>query len=111
MHFNPSELKPYSPLALTPQGEELIKKLGFNNVFSEHKEDFFALIDAEQPKLKYDVENAAIKAIYLLTDRPYMDFLKVFFYNTPDRGMEDTAPTLAVYVRDAYLAAHPEITQ
>ncbi len=111
LYFDPSELKNYSPLTLTPQGNEFIAKLGFNNVFREHKLDFFNFIDEEKPKLKYDVELAAIKSINLLSDKPYMEFLKVFFYNAPNRNMDNTAPTLGVYVRDKYLEEHPEITQ
>jgi len=111
LHFDPSELKNYSPLTLTSQGNEFIAKLGFDNVFKDHKSDFFGCIDEEKPKLKYDVELAAIKSINLLSDKSYMEFLKVFFYNNPNRNMENTAPTLGVYVREQYLKEHPEITQ
>ena len=38
-------------------------------------------------------------------------FLKVFSITTPARNLQDTAPTLGVYVRDKYLSEHPEITQ
>jgi hypothetical protein len=40
-----------------------------------------------------------------------MEFLKIFFYENPARNMENTAPTLGVYIRNKYLAKHPEITQ
>lgn len=111
LHFNPDELKAYSPLTLSEEGKQLIKKLGFDNIFQQHKMEFFATIEAENPKLKYDVEIAAIQSIYLIADKPHMDFIKVYFYNNPERSMENTAPTLGVYVRDQYLAEHPEITQ
>jgi len=111
LHFNPDELKSYSPLSLTEEGKQLIKKLGFDNIFQQNKTEFFSVIESENPKLKYDVESAAIKSIYLATEKPYMDFLKIYFYNNPDRNLENTAPTLGVYVRDQYLAEHPEITQ
>jgi hypothetical protein len=110
-NFSPTEVQAYSPLRLTPEGEELVKTLGFNNVFKNNKQDFFNYIDEEDPKLKYDVELAAIKSVYLLSNKEYMSFLKVFFYNNPTRNMENTAPTLGVYIREAYLAKHPEITQ
>jgi len=96
---------------LTEAGNKLIKEVGFDNVFKENKTDFFSFLDGEHPKLKYDVEVVSIKAIYVLADKPYMQFLKVFFYNKPDRNMDNTAPTLGVYVRDKYLEEHPEITQ
>lgn len=109
--FNPAELQTLSPYMLTPEGNDFIKKIGFDNVFEKNKNDFFNFVDSENPKLKYDVEIASIKSIYLLSDKPFMEFLKVFFYNNPLRTLEDTAPTLGVYVRDMYLEQHPEITQ
>ncbi len=36
---------------------------------------------------------------------------RVFMYNKPDRNMENTAPTLGVYIRDMYLSEHPEIIE
>ena len=110
-NFNSSELQVLSPFTLTAEGNNFIKKIGFQNVFNENKEDFLRCIESEKPKLKYDVETAAIKSISMLYDKEYMNFLKVFFYNNPKRSMENTAPTLGVYVRDKYLSEHPEITQ
>jgi hypothetical protein len=111
MKFSSSELEGYSPLSLTEEGKRFIEKIGFDKIFNEHKADFFGCIEGEKPKLKYDVEIAAIKSISLFHDKEYMNFLKILFYNEPNRNTENTAPTLGVYVRDAYLAAHPEITQ
>lgn len=110
-HFNTSELRNYSPITLTPEGNQLITKLGFDNVFRNHKSDFFNYINEEKPALKYDVELSAIKSISFLAEKSYMKFLKVFFYNNPNRNIVNTAPTLGVYVRDEYLKEHPEITQ
>ena len=39
------------------------------------------------------------------------NFLKVFFYNNPTRNLQNMAPTLGVYIRDRYLAEHPEISE
>jgi len=109
--FDPSELEAYSPIKLTQVGNDFIKTLGFDNVFKKNKSDFFSSIDDENPKLKYDVELASIKSISVLYEKEYMNFLKVFFYNHPARNIENTAPTLGVYIRDQYLFEHPEITQ
>lgn len=109
--FNHTELQAYSPLKLTPKGRELIEKLGFDNVFEKHSYDFCKFIDEEEPKLKYDVEKAAIKSLTALYSKDYMGFLKVFFYNHPDRNLKNVAPTLGVYIRDKYLEKHPEITE
>ena len=109
--FNPAELKALSPLELTDIGKQFLTDNDFEETFKTHKDDFFSFINSEHPKLKYDVEVSATKSIFVLADKPYMEFLKVLFYNQPTRNMENTAPTLGVYVRDAYLAEHPEILQ
>jgi hypothetical protein len=109
--FNQKEIQAYSPLTLTLEGNKLITSLGFDNIFAQNKDDFFRCISSENPKLKYDVELYAIKSISALQDKDYMKFLKVYFYNNPDRNIENTAPTLGVYIRDKYLAEHPEITE
>jgi len=110
-NFDPTELQDYSPLTLTLKGEGFIKQVGFDKIFKENKKDFFHCVDAESPRLKYDVEVAAIKSVSILSDRAYMNFLKILFYNDPKRNMENTAPTLGVYIRDSYLAEHPEIIE
>ncbi len=109
--FDPNELQTLSPLNLTEKGREFIKNIGFENVFEKNKKEFFEFIDRENPQVKYDVEAAAIKSIHALYDKSYMQFLKIFLYNNRDRSMENTAPTLGIFVRDRYLAEHPEITQ
>ncbi|HJP81089.1 MAG TPA: hypothetical protein VJ841_01675 [Candidatus Saccharimonadales bacterium] len=109
--FDPSELQSYSPLQLTSTGKKLIADIGFDVTFEENRSDFVEFIDSEMPKLKYDVELAAIKSIIALSDQEYMNPLKVFFYNNPKRSLQNVAPTLGIYVRDDYLKAHPEITE
>jgi hypothetical protein len=108
--FNHSEIESYSPRKLTERGEDFIKNHNFEEIFKNHKSDFFNYIDSENPRQKHDVENASIKSIYLLSNQDYMRFLKTFFYNNPARNLPNTAPTLGVYVRDRYLEEHPKIT-
>lgn len=109
--FNPTELQGYSPLQLTEEGKRFIHNIGFSVIFNKNKDDFLYCIENENPKLKYDVEAAAIKSIYTLSDKDYMAFLKEYFYNNPNRNLGNTAPTLGIYIRDKYLEEHPEITQ
>lgn len=109
--FNPKELQGYSPLHLTEEGKRFIHNIGFSRIFEKYKEEFFKCIRNEHPKLKYDVEAAAIKSIYTLSDKDFMAFLKEYFYNNPTRNLGNTAPTFGVYVRDKYLEAHSEIIQ
>ena len=109
--FDHRELESYSPLRLTEAGNKLLEDLSFPKVFADNKTNFFSIIDNEKPRLKHDVEILSIRSVYALSDTQSMDFLKVFFYNNPDRNMENTAPTLGVYIRDRYLEEHPEINQ
>lgn len=110
--FDPAELQSYSPLQLTEEGQKLIEDLGFDKVFDEHQSDFCDYVASDNPRLKYDVELAAIKSIYALYEsKDYMDFLKVFFYNNPNRSLKNVAPTLGIYIRDKYLSLHPEIVE
>lgn len=109
--FDPKELQSFSPYQLTDVGKKMISDTGFDEVFAANKQDFFGFIDDEEPKLKYDVETAAIKSVFALSDQEYMDFLKIYFYNNPKRNLQNTAPTLGIYIRDKYLSEHAEITQ
>ncbi|OHA17291.1 MAG: hypothetical protein A3C79_03160 [Candidatus Taylorbacteria bacterium RIFCSPHIGHO2_02_FULL_45_28] len=111
LRFDPGNLKALSPISLTDQGNDFIKELGFDEVFEQNKNDFFNFIDSENPKFKYDVELSAIKSVFSLADRDYMSFLKIYLYNNPSRTINDTAPTLGIYVRDKYLAEHSEIKE
>jgi hypothetical protein len=107
--FDVSKLKHYSPLQLTDNGMAFIKTLGFDRIFKDNEKVFFAFIDEEEPKMKYDVELSSIKSIYFLMDKLFMNFLKQYMYDHPDERIDRLAPTLGVYIRDHYLAEHPEI--
>lgn len=109
--FDPKELQSMSPLQLTDEGRNLIEQIGFDTIVEQHRDDFCDFIDNEKPRLKYDVELAAIKAVMALSDKEYMSPVKVFMYNNPNRTLNNLAPTLGVYVRDIYLESHPEITE
>lgn len=109
--FNSSELQAFSPLQLTDDGRRFIKAIGFDNVFIANKKAFLDFINNESPRLKYDVEISAIKSIVALSNEPFMEFLKIYFYNNPKRSLDNLSPTLGIYIRDLYLADHPEITQ
>ena len=107
--FNHEDLRNYSPVQLSEHSREFVRLIGFETVFAENKKDFFAVIDDDIPKMKYDVQNSAIKSIYALSEKPYMDCMKTYLYEHPDRKMDRVASTLGIYIRNAYLAEHPEI--
>lgn len=109
--FDPSHLRDYSPLKITPEGLKYLEKVGFTRVFSERSREFFRLIDLDKPKLKYDVENSAIKAVFALLDRDCFRPVKVYFYNNPTEDIRAFARLAGIYVRDRYLERHKEITQ
>lgn len=109
--FSAGEIQSFSPLRLTEDGMKLVEELKFDEAVTRHKDDFFSYIDGEGPTAKYDVENAAIKSVYFLFEKPYLRPLKTFFYNNPKRNLENTAPTLGIYLRDEYLEAHPNIKE
>lgn len=111
LNFDHAALQSYSPLRFTDSGAAFVKKIGFEQVFSRNKADFFGYIESEHPKLKYDIEILAIKSIYFLAEKPYMNFLKIYLYNNPGKSLDNVALTLGIYVRDRYLAAHPEIAE
>ncbi len=57
---------------MTPQGLKFIQQIKFDRVFQENQKDFFEYIDSEEPKLKYDVDSAAIQSIAALYDQDFM---------------------------------------
>ena len=107
--FNHEDLRNYSPVQLSEHGKGFIRSIGFDTIFMQNKKDFFGVIEDDLPKMKYDVQTSAIKSIYALSDKSYMDRVKTYLYDHPDRKMDRVAATLGIYVRDAYLAEHPEI--
>ncbi len=107
--FNHEDLRNYSPVQLSEHGKDFIMSIGFDMIFMENKKDFFEVIDDDSPKMKYDVQTSAIKSIYALSDKAYMDRVKTYLYDHPDRKMDRVASTLGIYIRDYYLAEHPEI--
>jgi hypothetical protein len=56
------------------------------------------------------VESLAIVSFATFMEKDFMDPIKTYLYNKP--AARETYQTLAgLYIRDAYLQAHPEITQ
>lgn len=104
-------LKDYSPLTLTQEGIEYLKQTNFIDVFEQHENDVFDYIIQESPQTKYDVENASVTSVLSLADEEYMEPVKVYLYNHPKDSMSKLAKIAGVYVRDKYLAAHPDIKE
>jgi hypothetical protein len=101
--FDHENLQAYSPLRLTEKGEELVKKIGFEDIFKEHQTDFFDFIKSESPKGDYDIELASIKSIFYLFDKPYFAPVKEYLFTNPKSDQKKLFTVLGVYVRDKYL--------
>lgn len=102
-------LKDYSPLTLTEEGRKYLEQTGFAQVFSDHQAIFLEAIAHEQPGTKYDVENLAVKSVFLNADADFMQPVKEYLYNNPKDNLPALAKVGGVLIRDAYLASHPEI--
>ncbi len=109
--FDPTYLRDYSPLKITPEGLKYLEKVGFARIFKDRSDRFFRAIDMDKPKVKYDVEYSAIKTVFALLDRDYFKPVKIYFYNNPSEDIKSFAKLAGVYVRDRYLEKHTEITQ
>ncbi|MEK7083870.1 MAG: hypothetical protein AAB932_01410 [Patescibacteria group bacterium] len=109
VQFDHTKLQAYSPLRLTDEGMSFVRQLEFDKTFGEHQKDFFDFIDTEQPKVAYDVELAAKKSVLFLFDREYFFPVKSYLFQNPAKErMPEITNILGVYVRDKYLALHPE---
>jgi hypothetical protein len=99
-----------SPLKLTPRGEKLIKDSGFEDIFSQIKNDLVLELWKMNPLTKYDVQEKARLMLDGMVDAPEFIRIKGYAY---DHG-EDASQILragAILLRDEYLVQHPEITK
>ena len=109
--FDAQYLKTMSPFQLSKEGEELLEKSGFKQIVKENEDDFLNFVGMDKPKTKYDVQQTAYKGVYLLFDEDYFVPVKTFLYNNPKVGKNAFLSAAAIYVRNAYLKAHPEIKE
>lgn len=110
IEIDPEKLQSYSPMGLTEKGLDFLKeKLNFVEIFENHQKDFFAVLDEEKPKSKYDVETIATKSVIYLFDKDYFQPIKNYIYNNPQESLNTIVAIIGVYIRDKYLEAHQEI--
>ncbi len=102
--FDHEKLQSYSPTQITEKGMEYLREIGFINVFEAQQKDFFDCIDAEEPTADYDIQNAAIRCVFYLFDKPYFSGIKEYFYQNPrDESRPVFAQIAGIYVRDKYM--------
>lgn len=88
----------------------MLKESGFEQIFDSNKDEFFSCVNKQKPKTRLDVENFSIICYGILLNKDFMNPIKTYLYDHPT--VRGTYPVLAgVYIRDKYLAEHPEITQ
>ena len=109
--FDVQYLKTMSPFQLSDEGEELLKKSGFKTIVKENEDDFLNFIGIDKPATKYDVQQTAYKAVFMLFGEDYFVPIKTFLYNNPTVTKNAFLSAAAIYVRDAFLAKHPEIKE
>lgn len=111
--FPSSILRSMSPLQIQPEGFQIIKESGLEDIMKEPtaKAIIFSYVDKSKPSNKFDVEKQALFAYSVaLADEAFMERIKIYLYNNPTHS--EVFPTLAsIYIRDMYLADHPEIKE
>lgn len=114
-----------SPRKLNPNGEQLLSDIKGVDFLKEHKDYFFAFIDAQKPKTAYDVEVEANSACMSSVNEEIFLGMKKYVYNAPLMELKDedgnvskyevTLPdvcfVLSIPLRDMYLKEHPEISE
>jgi hypothetical protein len=101
-----------SPMVITTQGHEALTSSGFKGIFDapQHRMQFMNYLESQHPRTKLDVESLAIVSFATFMEKDFMNPIKTYLFNKP--AARETYQTLAgLYIRDAYLKDHPEITQ
>lgn len=109
--FDVQYLKTMSPFQLSDEGEKLLEDSGFKKIAKENDDDFLNFINIDKPTTKYDVQQTAYKAVFMLFGEDYFVPIKTFLYNNPTVKKTAFLSAAAIYIRDMYLAKHPEITE
>lgn len=114
------EIKPagyvqeFSPLRNTPLGEGLLEQSGGKKIVDEHYLEYEAKINQNNQLTALDVQSISSFIIAEVRDEYYMKPVKDFVYNHPKlNGMPleltDVQRVMVLYLRDKYLAEHPDI--
>jgi len=103
-----------SPVGLTPEGYELIKKIGWSGIINDDKNKniLFGILDKQNLSNKHDVEKGCIIIMYDLNgakEENQFTPIKRYLYEHGDIDEESVLIACALDLRDKYLAIHPEI--
>lgn len=105
-----------SPYQLNEFGKHILQESHGKDCVDSNKEYLFNSIESDMHSTPYDIERAAIRAVFDLFYTDKADAVKDFIYNSPDitifDGKEyplrqnDIQVAMAIYLRDLYMACH-----
>lgn len=105
-----------SPYQLNEFGKHILQESHGKDCVDRNKEYLFSNIESDMHSTPYDIERAAIRAVFDLFYTDKADAVKDFIYNSPDitvfDGKEyplrqnDIQVAMAIYLRDLYMACH-----
>ena len=100
-----------SPLVLSGQGKELLKRSGFDEIFEQEKDKLVKLLEERKPNKKYQVQEGAEFILINVINNPELQKLQIHVYNNPEDSIELILYAGAIKLRDYYLEKHSEIKE
>ena len=113
---NPDLFSLDSPINLTPKGKNLVREIGWIDSLNNenNRSILFDVLDKLKLKTKYDVEKYSMVLLTELAgtrhDNPYT-LVKKYLYEHSQIDDSKALTACAIYLRDEYLKARPEIKE
>lgn len=101
-----------SPLSLLPKGMEELRKVGFIEDIDDSLEILFKTLDGLKPSNALELENLCAGTItYFISgsEKNYFKKTADYIYNHPEYNNSEYFKAAGLYLRDKYLARHPEL--
>lgn len=99
----------HSPKKLNDIGEKILTESSIKQIIDNNKKVFFGDLDALKLKTALDVEEKAFYAIDKRKEDTLFNPLKTYIYNNPGTDVYTCLFVGSLYLRDLYLAAHPDL--
>lgn len=111
---DPKSFLTNSPINLTEQSKELMREIGWADILKDEykKTELFKILDGLNLKTPADAQNSCIilvNDLYAEKDINILTPVKNYLYNNSHIDTQKTLFACAIYLRDQYLGAHPEI--
>ena len=114
-----SALKKFSPYQLTEIGTKMLEVSGGKRCIDQNLDLFMSELRNRSPLTPYDVEKISLDVLLQYKNTPTFNGIKKFLYNMPETvegvgkatsiSIFTVAQVMAIYLRDFYLEAHPEL--